>query len=465
MNEEKLKALYGKLNEGGLYTKDYDTFKTTFSDEGKRQKLYEKLNSGGLYTKDYDTFNSTFFSTPEAPQVEEPLKKKDDAPSFAESSLTSTNASAKTETPAAEVEKEDGGFMGAVREAASVGRSLIENSIPASVSSFLSAYTPENAFTAGPGGYNPMQITAPKADKAIREGAKQESKAQLKIALEKDKQASKLQAVDSLEEIKTPGDFGKYVFNTIVQAGVQIPATILTMGGSSFIQEAGSNYLEGVKEVAKREGITPLEVVEQKKDEKLIPLAFGTAAAALDKIGAKGVAKAISSSSIVKEIRKKTIDVLKSGAKEALTETGQEVLSETSKGLSAGDSLPEAVGNIDPKSLANAAAGGFFGGGGISTAGNVVGSVLDAAAPKSDIEQARDYMQDKLSEVETANKETQAAKTELSQIISDAKAKLQEQAAKETTVEDKAWYEGKIAELEADPKKYFESGMAGDQEH
>lgn len=59
---EKIKVLYDNLSKDGLYTKDYDSFVTQFSDIEKRKVLHTNLNSDGLYTKSFDEFNEQYFS-------------------------------------------------------------------------------------------------------------------------------------------------------------------------------------------------------------------------------------------------------------------------------------------------------------------------------------------------------------------------------------------------------------------
>lgn len=54
-------ALYNALIDKKLYTKDYDSFVSQFSQESSRKNLYDGLVKENLYTKDYNSFVDQFF--------------------------------------------------------------------------------------------------------------------------------------------------------------------------------------------------------------------------------------------------------------------------------------------------------------------------------------------------------------------------------------------------------------------
>lgn len=65
---DRRKKLYDGLVQEGIYTKDYDTFASTFSDDEKRRVLYDGLVKDEVYSKPYEEFESAFAAD---------LKKKD----------------------------------------------------------------------------------------------------------------------------------------------------------------------------------------------------------------------------------------------------------------------------------------------------------------------------------------------------------------------------------------------------
>lgn len=170
--------------------------------------------------------------------------------------------------------------------------------------------------------------------------------------------------VQSYKEIKSPTDLANYIVHTTTSAAGQIIPSLLTGGASSIAQGWTDTYLDGVREIAKRKGITPEEVIKKGQDQPAIAMLGGTIGGALDYVGAKGVAKAINKNSFYKSVRDKGLSMLTEGA----TETGQDFTQQVSTGMQAGDNATEAIKNIDLEQLKENFVGGVVGTGGLHIA-------------------------------------------------------------------------------------------------
>lgn len=203
--------------------------------------------------------------------------------------------------------------------------------------------------------------------------------------------------VNTLDKIEDPIDALNWITSAATQAGIQIPAAIVTSGASSFGQEVGSVYLESINRIAKEKGITPDEVIDNDLDEPAIALVYGTAAGALDYIGAGQVAKGFSKEVLKRSLRERAASALKSGAiVEPTTEYFQTWLEqlgqEQSTGKSVSESVEELLNNPEKtKERKEATAQGVIGG--------VGGTVLSSASPESIVKAPIDDLNKTASEV------------------------------------------------------------------
>lgn len=203
---------------------------------------------------------------------------------------------------------------------------------------------------------------------------------------ETDSQKETGNLVKSLSDIHDWKDVGNYLAYNISQAGIQIPLSVATGGLSSAIQESANHYLEGVEEIAKRNKITPEEVIAKKLDKPATAIATGTLSGALDFIGAAGVAKSINYKNVFDTIKAKALSALKSTGTEGATEAMQSVVGQTSKNLQAGDSVIEAASKIDPKEVLEEGVAGAVGAGGLHAISSTVNKLSQLTVKKKSLE-------------------------------------------------------------------------------
>ena len=188
--------------------------------------------------------------------------------------------------------------------------------------------------------------------------------------------------VSSLGDIESGYDAMLWASYAIGQAVGQIPASVATMGISSFVLETGEIYMASVEKIAKEKGLTMEQVIEQGLDDPAASMAYGTMAAGLERIGAGKVVKAVSKSGVMRELKKRGLDVLKTGGFESVTEGAQSVIEQVGASRSAGQSWSQAFSDINPMEIVESAAQGFVGGGGLTTVSNVAGAVKEKAQEK-----------------------------------------------------------------------------------
>lgn len=218
-------------------------------------------------------------------------------------------------------------------------------------------------------------------DRSIKQHEEQKE-ALLKFATEKLDEASKVNVIRSLDDVHDPLDLLNFITSAIGQSGVQIPLNIATAGVAGAGQEIGGAYMDGINEVAQKENITPLQVIQQGKDEKVIPIISGLIAGSLDYIGAKGVAKTINVDELTKSLRKRAIAFIGGMAKEALTEGAQGVVTKTGTASISHDNIKDIAQKVwdERMDIVDEMAAGFFGAGGVQTVGAGANSLI-----KSDV--------------------------------------------------------------------------------
>jgi len=165
--------------------------------------------------------------------------------------------------------------------------------------------------------------------------------------------------IDKLSEVEDPVDFVNYLGGTFGELAPQIVATVATQGVSSYGQQLGSIYLDGVQQIAEEKGITPEEVIDQGLDEPSTAKSFAFFTALLDKFGAGRVAKSFSKRSFSDAMKRRALPVIKA-AEASVTESGTEAAQTILEQVGADVQAAKEI-DIDWEEVGEAAAKGFFG--------------------------------------------------------------------------------------------------------
>jgi len=112
-------------------------------------------------------------------------------------------------------------------------------------------------------------------------------------------ETSVLQAIDKKQYKNIP----EAVLYTVGDAAMQIIPSVLTMGGSTYLQTLPAAYRDGVEAIAKEKGISPEQVIASGDDAIVVAGISSGFQSALENIGAGQVSKAIASKGAYKAIR------------------------------------------------------------------------------------------------------------------------------------------------------------------
>jgi len=185
--------------------------------------------------------------------------------------------------------------------------------------------------------------------------------------------------VNKLDKIQDPIDGLNWVFSALGQATGQIPLTIATGGGSSFVQEVGSIYMDGLRKLSEESGKSFDQIIQDGDDQSLAPLVFGISAALLDRVGAKGVKDAFNEKEIFKAFQERALLVSKAGGREGGTEFIQTGLEDIGASQMAGKTWGESFAEMDWSEMVEAGAQGIVGGSGLVAMGQGVNKATDVA--------------------------------------------------------------------------------------
>ena len=174
--------------------------------------------------------------------------------------------------------------------------------------------------------------------------------------------------VRTTDQVNDFMDALNYVATNVGMGIGQIPAAVGTLGLSSFSQEAGGVYLEGINRIAEKEGISPQEVIDRNLDDPAVAAASGMASALLDFVGAGQVMKSFGKGQIKNALRTRTGKILQAGATEAPTEFAQSLINQTGVNITSNDN------EIDWKQAFEEGLAGGIAGGGVSTIGQSAGA-------------------------------------------------------------------------------------------
>lgn len=179
----------------------------------------------------------------------------------------------------------------------------------------------------------------------------------------------------------------------------------VSYGTIPMVEQAESMYLDAVEEKAKAAGKNPLQLIIDNEDDELEPLLYGAAAAALEKIGLKGVEK------YIKSVDSSVFKWLYSNAKEASTEWGQGMLEFINQERAKGRGVPEALTEAFNRGLSREGAetfvSGFTGAAGIGAAGRGIRKLVSKDSTEETDDQDVDVDQE--AEDETAERMALAA--------------------------------------------------------
>jgi hypothetical protein len=187
--------------------------------------------------------------------------------------------------------------------------------------------------------------------------------AALELALKLNKDLENSDVISSLTQVKDGYDLVNFISSSIGQTAAQIPLAVATGGGMSYAMESGNIYLETVKEIAKKEGITPIQVIEQGKDQVALAEIGGAISGGLELLGASKVLSAFGLENIKADLRKRALKILVNSQIEGATEVGQEIVSKAATGIGT-------TGQIKTPTLTEALdayAAGMFGAAGVQT--------------------------------------------------------------------------------------------------
>ncbi len=199
--------------------------------------------------------------------------------------------------------------------------------------------------------------------------------ASIELALKLNKDLSNSDVISSLTQVNDGYDLLNFISSSIGQTAAQVPLAVVSGGGMSYAMESGNIYLETVKEIAEKEGITPVQVIQQGKDQVALAEIGGALSGALDLFGAKKILDAFGLDNIKKDLRKRALTILVNSQVEGATEVGQEFVSSAAKGLGVEGKLrtPNLTQALD------AYAAGMFGSAGVQVPSLLIGSKKDVS--------------------------------------------------------------------------------------
>jgi len=232
--------------------------------------------------------------------------------------------------------------------------------------------------------------------------------AALELAIKLNKDLENSDVISSLSQVKDGYDLVNFISSSVGQATAQIPLAVATGGGMSYAMESGNIYLETVKEIAKKEGITPIQVIQQGKDQVALAEIGGALSGALELFGAKKVLDIFGLENIKKDLRKKALTILVNSQIEGATEVGQEYVSSAAKGIGVEGELktPTLTQSLD------AYAAGMFGAAGIQSPALLSGSKKTAETKKEEGKKEEEKTEFKPGETVTLDTKTKTTKVQ-----------------------------------------------------
>lgn len=181
--------------------------------------------------------------------------------------------------------------------------------------------------------------------------------------------------VQSIGQIRKPLDAIDFVASSIGQGAAQILPSVATRGGTSFIQEIGHNYLDGVIAKAEKTGRSAEDLIRSGEDEDDIARTFGIAQGLMESVSAGRIMKSIGYQSFKDDLQKRSLKWLKSAGESAATEFGTETLqgigNQVSTAKMTGLGTIDAVKNVNWLQALDEGVAGAIGGAGVSAGGTL----------------------------------------------------------------------------------------------
>ena len=175
--------------------------------------------------------------------------------------------------------------------------------------------------------------------------------------------------INTMDKIEDPLDALNWVSSALGNAAGQIPASVATAGLTSFAQETGSIYMDGLQKISREKNMPISEIIEKGLDEPAFAIAYGTAAGLLDKVGATKVMSAFGRQGLQQSLRGRALSMASSGAVEGGTEYTQTFFEQLGKSQVAGKAFDEAFSEASTSEAARerleALAQGIVGGTGL----------------------------------------------------------------------------------------------------
>lgn len=235
--KDPTKELYQGLVNEGLFTKDYETFKSHYSNPENLDYLYKGLKEEGLVSVKPETFKNHYF-----PQASEGKTKKppQNAQNGSETSPLSDDLEGSNGmiSPKSDPESEESGFRQAMEE---FGKGIIRGlvDIPKSVATLKSF-----------GGMNPSEVLTARYVQDYLQGINESES----LSPDEELQDKKLSDV-----YKNPGELIPYLAGRVGQA---VPSSFPGIGAAKLLQGAG----RGAQIAGAALASSPLEVSGQLED-------------------------------------------------------------------------------------------------------------------------------------------------------------------------------------------------------
>ena len=197
-----------------------------------------------------------------------------------------------------------------------------------------------------------------------------------------------------------PQSVANFAASSVGQGVGQLPLTFLTLGTAGDLMETGTTYIEGVKKIMEKTGLSYEEIVAQDLDDPAAAEAWGKFAAALEYTGALSVFGKGPFKNIFKAMSRKTFGMgfLKAAVPEGVTEFIQSVATQYGAGRVAKQSPEEAWGNIKWRDAFSEGLSGLLAGGTISGTRSFILGKLEKTDP--DVKSA---IADEQKNIDTSN--------------------------------------------------------------
>lgn len=438
----KLQNLYEFLVEEGIEKKSFEDFQANFVNNGAKQKqLHDFLTEEGLEQKSFKEFQSNFF------EKKSPIGSEESTDSSSNTSVPGVATGTEIPIPFIKQQVDPLDQFLPSETAKPKERNLIKTfgkaafgtaayQIPAAFAA-TTATSGDNSIYSGMsvpglpgGGMNRLLIEQhyqeELGDDYLKEMDKEMGefrKGALRWAINRSQKGQDYnkELIQRSDEINDPIDLLNYVAfqigNTTPQIAMAIIPGVGTYGAAG--QEIGNIYMEEVRKISNKTGLTPEEVIDRDLDDTASAVAFGTMAGMLEKLGATKVVGSMKKGLVDKALKSRAKSFFKSRAGKVLTasltegttEALQEMIAEVGSAVGSGTDI-----NIEGDQIKESFLAGATGGGGLTTIGQFTNAILSRPNENKETEEKEN----------TTNQETQQEKEEGGVIDSERVKQLAE---------------------------------------